>query len=344
MVNPHAHPLEEAPPEIIKLANELTNLNNGKPVNYLSLIAYEDKRDHINWHQHNEDRCRDATVFIISLGETRTFGIRRVCEKHRLCDECNSSCHESKKTLCKECKKKMRQRRGCSAKCKKNHIHFKRCKICQDSPKQWTSLQPKHGSVIVLPDQYNLTHEHAILGAGDVGGDKKEKTLRISINTKNIRPEDALYIEREHRGPGVIPSGPLRAPQIEPDAAAENSPVEPKTEVVHCKRDAFDVYIGKRNVKGNMPESPFANRSGGDYESYFLMKLNNVPTFAARVMNCHGKRLGCWCSGTSRDSSKCHGHIVAKWADRIHDKWQELKPDKIKMREWLRQATKEGSK
>src|ERR1700682_6134247 len=34
VVNPHARSLEEAPPEIIHLADELTKLNKGKPVNY----------------------------------------------------------------------------------------------------------------------------------------------------------------------------------------------------------------------------------------------------------------------------------------------------------------------
>jgi hypothetical protein len=49
-------------------------LNGGRPINYLSFIAYENEGDHINWHQHNEDRCRDATVYIVSMGETRPVG------------------------------------------------------------------------------------------------------------------------------------------------------------------------------------------------------------------------------------------------------------------------------
>jgi len=68
------------------------------------------------------------------------------------------------------------------------------------------------------------------------------------------------------------------------------------------------------------------------------------PARALRLMDCHGKRLGCWCRGTSRDFSKCHGHIVARWADLIYDRWEELKPDKIKMREWLKEAAEDGGK
>src|SRR5580658_570702 len=84
VVNPKSKDISQAPVVVRKLAAKLTKLNDGKPINYLSFIAYENEGDHINWHQHNEDRCRDATVYIMSLGETRTFGLRRVCEKHRI--------------------------------------------------------------------------------------------------------------------------------------------------------------------------------------------------------------------------------------------------------------------
>jgi Domain of unknown function (DUF4326) len=343
VVNPKARSIDDAPPEVVKLAERLTELNGGKAINYLSFIAYENEMDHIDWHQHNEDRCRDAKVFIISLGEVRTFGIRRICEQHRLCGKCNSSCHQSGKTLCKTCKAKRKARKS--------------CKVCETTSKKWTTLQPKHGSAIVLPHDYNLTHEHAVLGKQDAGGDKGSKGLRISINTKNIREEDVLYVERENRVPVTvsgppIPSGMLKnISQMELDAAKTVSHAEidattpePKTEVVHCKKDHYDIYIGKVNgkkgTKGYLPESKFANRSGGDYESYFRAKLRNTPGFAADVMTLHGKRLGCWCKGTRRDFSKCHGHTVVKWADAIHAKWQELKPDKAAMRKWIAEEAK----
>jgi hypothetical protein len=88
VVNPKAKSLDDAPPEVVKLAEKLTALNDGKPVNYLSFIAYENEQDHIDWHQHNEDRCRDAKVFIVSLGEVRTFGIRRICRSAQKCYPC----------------------------------------------------------------------------------------------------------------------------------------------------------------------------------------------------------------------------------------------------------------
>jgi alkylated DNA repair dioxygenase AlkB len=73
-------PLGEAPQEIISLQRKLSNLA-GKEVNYFSLQAYENERDHIGFHQHREDKCRDARVFIISLGERRTFAVDKLCSE-----------------------------------------------------------------------------------------------------------------------------------------------------------------------------------------------------------------------------------------------------------------------
>lgn len=117
-----------------------------------------------------------------------------------------------------------------------------------------------------------------------------------------------------------------------------------KTEVVHCMKDQYDIYIGRRNNRAGLPESPFANRSDGDYETYFRAKLLHEPAFAGQVLKCHGKKLGCWCKGTSRDFSGCHGHIVAKWADVIAAKWAELTPDKTAMRLWLNEQVEKGGK
>ena len=60
--------------------------------------------------------------------------------------------------------------------------------------------------------------------------------------------------------------------------------------------------------------------------------------FAPKAMQLHGKKLGFWCKGTSRDFSECHGHMIAEWADKLRAKWIELKPDKVAMRPWLDEA------
>jgi hypothetical protein len=308
-MNQWVMPLANAPDEIKELADMLSK-EAGKSIDYLSLNGYENERDIIDWHQHREDDCRDARVLIVSLGEERTFGLRPVCEKGRLCGKGNESvCEGYKGCVCGVCRAAKRHRKT-------------KCEICSDKSK-WIEFPPKHGSLINLPNEFNSTYEHAVL---DDSGTKKhpiKKGLRISINTnagENLQPREYRY------------AGELGAPKTE------------STEVVHCKRDKFDIYIGKVNgkkdMKGYLPESPFANRSGGDYEAYLKAKLLSDPAHASRLMDCHGKRLGCWCKGTSRDFSKCHGHIVAKWADRIFEKWQELKPDKAVMRAWIDETAK----
>jgi len=93
-------------------------------------------------------------------------------------------------------------------------------------------LQPEHGSIIVLPHDYNVTHEHAILGKDDVGGDKTAKGLRISINTKNVREQDIAYVERENRNGEPIPSGTLR------------KAVVPRVYSIKRKHPQDAVYVG----------------------------------------------------------------------------------------------------
>jgi alkylated DNA repair dioxygenase AlkB len=301
--NPWMNPLDEAPTEVKSLADKLSKLA-GKPVNYFSFVGYENEKDHMGWHQHAEDKCRDARVFIISLGEVRTFGLRRLCDECRVCDDRNQKmCAGETAPSC--------------IKCKQAHKHRTTCKACTDKSR-WTLLQPEHGSLITVPDSYNNTHEHAVLD------DKEPKGLRISINTKHISQEDIAagngYIPKEHRH-GVPTS---------------------KTEVVHSMKDQYDIYIGRRNSRSGLSESPFANRSDGDYEAYFRTKLLHDPAFASQVLRCHGKRLGCWCKGTKRNFYDCHGHIVAKWADKIAARWEELKPDKVTMRLWLNEEAQTG--
>jgi hypothetical protein len=289
-------PLDEASSEVKSLAEKLSALA-GSPVNYFSFVGYENEKDHIDWHQHREDKCRDARVFIISLGEVRTFGLRKLCDECRVCDDCNQKiCAGETKPSC--------------SKCKQVHKHRRNCKACNDKSK-WILLQPEHGSLITIPDSYNNTHEHAVLD------DKGSKGMRISINTKHIALEDIAggngYVPEEHT-------------QAEPST---------RTEVVHCMQEKYDVYIGRRNGRAGLPESPYANRSNGDYRAYFLQKLRDDPYFPGKVLKLHGKKLGCWCKGTSRDFSECHGHILAEWADKLAAKWTELKSDKVAMRTWL---------
>jgi len=78
--------------------------------------------------------------------------------------------------------------------------------------------------------------------------------------------------------------------------------------VVHCKRDSYDVYIGRPSKWGN----PFVIGKDGTraeviekFERYFLesglyLKINEL----------RGKTLGCWCA-----PSPCHGDVLLRFAN-----------------------------
>lgn len=173
-------PLAEAPPEIVSLQRKLSDLA-GKQVNYFSLQAYEDEKDHIDFHQHREDKCRDARVFIISLGERRSFAVDKLCPECLLCDACNRERCQPNGLPCSN-----------PQTCKAAKKHRTTCAV-RKSPK--TVLLPEHGSLIALSSEANDWYEHAVLN------DKEPKGVRISINTKCIPPEDAAegYVPRELR-------------------------------------------------------------------------------------------------------------------------------------------------
>jgi hypothetical protein len=91
---------------------------------------------------------------------------------------------------------------------------------------------------------------------------------------------------------------------MEPIVAATPSSTE--TRVVHCRKEAFDVYIGRPSPFGN----PFAIGGAGDrptviakYREWILTQphlLKLLPTL-------RGKRLGCWCWPKA-----CHGDVLVE--------------------------------
>jgi alkylated DNA repair dioxygenase AlkB len=79
--NAEVRPLSEAPDAIKKLLAKLSAYS-GKNVNYASAVRYVDGTDYMGWHQHREDRGHDATVWIVSTGAERLFGLRDIGTKH----------------------------------------------------------------------------------------------------------------------------------------------------------------------------------------------------------------------------------------------------------------------
>ena len=82
-----------------------------------------------------------------------------------------------------------------------------------------------------------------------------------------------------------------------------------KTRVVHCKREPFDVYIGRPGPWGN----PFRLEREADREMIlekYREWIVRQPHLLARLGELRGRILGCWCA-----PRLCHGDVLAELAD-----------------------------
>lgn len=91
--------------------------------------------------------------------------------------------------------------------------------------------------------------------------------------------------------------------------------------VVHCKKEKYDVYIGRPSVFGN----PFSFKEGTlakfkvntreeaveKFEEWFKAQPELVEKAKSELK---GKVLGCWCAPLS-----CHGDILAEIANEESD-------------------------
>lgn len=81
--------------------------------------------------------------------------------------------------------------------------------------------------------------------------------------------------------------------------------------VVHCKRQAHDVYIGRPSKWGN----PFTLKCEADRDKVLAQYLEWVlsqPQLLAQLNELKGKTLGCWCAPRA-----CHGDILATLAEGV---------------------------
>lgn len=84
--------------------------------------------------------------------------------------------------------------------------------------------------------------------------------------------------------------------------------------VVHCKKEKYDIYIGRPSKWGN----PFTHKQTGtkaeiivssreeavkSYETW----IKTQPELMNSLVELKGKILGCWCSPLA-----CHGDILLK--------------------------------
>ena len=82
------------------------------------------------------------------------------------------------------------------------------------------------------------------------------------------------------------------------------------TRVVHCKKEDYDIYIGRPSRWGN----PFEIGKDGTrkeviekYEKYILSNKDLMSSLS----ELEGKILGCWCKPKA-----CHGDVLVKLIER----------------------------
>ncbi len=83
-----------------------------------------------------------------------------------------------------------------------------------------------------------------------------------------------------------------------------------KPAVVHCKREPYDVYIGRPGPYGN----PFTIGRDGTREQViakYRAWISDQPELQARARReLRGKTLGCWCAPLP-----CHGDVLLEIAN-----------------------------
>ncbi len=95
--------------------------------------------------------------------------------------------------------------------------------------------------------------------------------------------------------------------------------------VVHCRKDPYDVYIGRPSKWGN----PFTHKAGTQAESVVPTRREAVAKYEEYIrasplmediLELDGKVLGCWCKPQS-----CHGDVLVRILSEIkHGKQGEL--------------------
>ena len=89
-----------------------------------------------------------------------------------------------------------------------------------------------------------------------------------------------------------------------------------KPRVVHCKKEPFDVYIGRWGKWGNpyshkMQERTVLVATREDAIESYREWIKTRPDLLAALPELKGKVLGCWCKPLA-----CHGDVLLELANR----------------------------
>jgi len=89
-----------------------------------------------------------------------------------------------------------------------------------------------------------------------------------------------------------------------------------KPKVVHCKKEEFNVYVGRGSKWGN----PYSHKEGTLAKEIVATREEAIQKFEEYLLSnqelmdslneLKGKVLGCWCKPKS-----CHGDVLLKYAN-----------------------------
>ena len=90
--------------------------------------------------------------------------------------------------------------------------------------------------------------------------------------------------------------------------------------VVHCKKEKYDIYIGRPSKFGN----PYSHKEGTLAEFKVATREESVEKYEEYLLQNEElmlslyelkyKTIACWCKPKS-----CHGDILKKYVDRLED-------------------------
>lgn len=83
------------------------------------------------------------------------------------------------------------------------------------------------------------------------------------------------------------------------------------TTVVHCKKAAYDVYIGRPSKWGN-PFPVDQENSRAEVIERYRAWVQRQPALMASLHELKGKRLGCWCKPAA-----CHGDVLRELVEML---------------------------
>lgn len=97
-----------------------------------------------------------------------------------------------------------------------------------------------------------------------------------------------------------------------------------KTKVVHCKKQPYDVYIGRPSKWGNLyshkegTTAKFKTKTREEAIQLYAEWLSHQEDLLADLHELRGKTLGCWCSPQA-----CHGDVLSELANFLEEKEEE---------------------